>query len=346
MTEQVNVAAIIAALKDINEQDLWEIHDQCAKELKKRTKEPKAPKQPKETTQKPASTWQKWVFNQAEKRGWESFTKVLEKTDSITGEKKKVSEQMPESIEHNGCFVYKGSENTKKNPNGKKINSTDAKDLAKQYWQPKAKEGTRPDLYEEYLRSSEPEPVAKEPVQERFELKEVAKPKVPAAAIAQPIAPVAQPKVPAAAIAQPIAPVAQPIAQPIAPVAQPIAPVAQPVAQVAEKKKLTEAEKAEKKQKKADKEKKKLEKEKKKLEKEAKKKDKQIVKTGEWTCQDDGKAHEFPINGKVYLRDFKDRVWYTNGKNEKGEPFGMWDREKKTVDDSKWEETEEETEEE
>jgi hypothetical protein len=301
MNEQVNMAAIIAALKDINEQDLWEIHDQCAKELKKRTKEPKAPKEPKETTQKPATTWPKWVLSYAEKNGWEPFTKMKDVTSAI-GVKTKEPEQMPESIEHNGGFVYKGSENTKKyKGEGKKLNITDATELAKHYWKPKAKEGTRKDLYEEYLRSSEPDATPPEPAAAK-------KPNV-----VTPVVPVV-----------PVVPVL-PAASPVLPAASPVLPAASPVVE----KKLTDAEKAEKKAKKLEKEAKKLEKEAKKLEKE-KKKEKKIVKPEDWKCKDDGKAHEFAFKGETFLRDFNDSVWSTDGKDEKGkwkkgEMAGKWD---------------------
>jgi len=345
-----NIVMIMESLKELSSESLWKIHDQCATELKKRGKEPKQSKPP--IQQKPTITWPRWVLDHALKNGWIPFPKISKKPDLITGEMMTEEVKMPESIFYNSCFVYKGSEKNKKTPGGKKMTLADATILSKYYWAPKAKEGHCRELYEEYMRSSELPEVSDESEEEPSDVQEdlienpVVKVENPVVKVEKPVVKIEKPvENPVVKVEKPVEKVENPVVKVVNPVVKVENPVENPV------EKPTDSEKAEKRAKKAEKEAKRA----KKAEKEAKrakkaeKEAKRAEKPGEWTCKDDGMAHEFPLKGKMYLRNFKGSVWHTDGKDEyglwkAGDHVGKWDNEKHIIDDtvSEPEETEEE----
>jgi hypothetical protein len=100
-----------------------------------------------------------FVFKHALENGWEEFTVHQSRKDKMTGETVEEEIEMSGSILHDGCYVYEGSV-TEKTPAGKQLIQKDAMSLSKHYWAPKAKAGTRPELYEEFLAQYVEETVA------------------------------------------------------------------------------------------------------------------------------------------------------------------------------------------
>jgi hypothetical protein len=88
-----------------------------------------------------------WVLQYALANGWESFV-ISEKKRGSTDEVNEI--EMPASeLSEEGAYIYEGSV-TEKEPHGKQITLRQAMSLSKQYWSPKTKTGTRPELYEEF----------------------------------------------------------------------------------------------------------------------------------------------------------------------------------------------------
>jgi hypothetical protein len=92
--------------------------------------------------------WVEFVLKDALEKGWEPFT-IYQTEKDKNGERKEEVIEMPGSILHNGSYVYDGSV-TDKMPQGKGIIYKEAIVLSKQYWSPKDKTGTRPELYREF----------------------------------------------------------------------------------------------------------------------------------------------------------------------------------------------------
>lgn len=155
--EAVTIEVTLASLKSYAVADLFKVSKAALAEAEKRVKagklEPKAPKEKKATPkqlQKPTK-WVRFVLEFSQNNGWEAFTVENKKSQEII--------EMPASvINEEGVHVY---------PDGKKMILTHAMSLSKQYWAPKAKEGTRKDLYDlfevEYNAHAEDE-VEEEPV--------------------------------------------------------------------------------------------------------------------------------------------------------------------------------------
>jgi len=136
--DAVAVEAVIASLKSFAVADLFKVTKAATAEAEKRIKggklEPKAPKEKKATPkqlQKPTK-WVRFVLEYSQENGWEEFTVENKKSQEII--------EMPASVMGaDGKYTY---------PNGKPMILTHAMSLSKQYWAPKAKEGSRKDLYD------------------------------------------------------------------------------------------------------------------------------------------------------------------------------------------------------
>jgi hypothetical protein len=93
--------------------------------------------------------WVEFVLKHALENGWEPFTVYQSRKDKVTGEKVEEEIDMPGSVLHEGTHIYEDSI-SEKLPAGKQLIQKDAMSLSKHYWAPKAKAGTKPELYEEF----------------------------------------------------------------------------------------------------------------------------------------------------------------------------------------------------
>jgi hypothetical protein len=155
----VDLDTLTAALKSLEPADLFKVMKQALVEAEKRTKggkgaavAKKAGSMPKgivpQQLKKPRA-WVDFTLQHALQNGWEPFTVYQTRKDKLTGETIEEEIEMPGSILHDGAYVYEGSV-TEKQPAGKQIIQKDAMSLSKQYWSPKGKTGTHPELYEEF----------------------------------------------------------------------------------------------------------------------------------------------------------------------------------------------------
>ena len=137
-TEQVlSLETVMAAFKQFGSADLFKVirtattlAEKCAKTESKPPKKEKGatPKQ----LRKPAA-WVKYVLEHARSNGWEEFVCVNKKTNEEI--------VYPASEEKDGKYVF---------PDGKPLILTQAMSLSKQWWQPKAKVGTKEELYRDF----------------------------------------------------------------------------------------------------------------------------------------------------------------------------------------------------
>ena len=144
-------------LKTLDAHDLAKLLKAVIAELAKKMNGSKAPKKagsmPKGVVPKQLLKPRAWVdftLTHAKENGWESFTVHQTKKDKTTGEKIQEEIEMPASIEVEGRHIFPDSVD-EKNPQGKTLIHKDAMSLSKHYWAPKTQEGTREDLYEEFL---------------------------------------------------------------------------------------------------------------------------------------------------------------------------------------------------
>jgi len=164
--EPVEMDALLTSLKTLDAPELFKVMKAALTEAEKRTKSGTKRRAAPTSTKKAGSmpkgvvppqlrkprAWVEFVLAHALQNGWESFTVHQTRKDKETGEKIEEEIEMPASILHDGAYVYEGSV-TEKQPAGKQLIQKDAMSLSKQYWAPKEKKGTRPDLYEEFENS-------------------------------------------------------------------------------------------------------------------------------------------------------------------------------------------------
>ena len=182
VSEVADFDSIMNAIKTFDAHDLAKLMKAIVAELGKKLtgKGSKAPKKagsmPKGVVppqlMKPRA-WVGFTLKHAQENGWESFTVHQTKKDKATGEKTEEEIEMPASIEVEGRHIFPDSVD-EKNPQGKTLIHKDAMSLSKHYWTPKTKEGTREDLYEEFLAQYE----VKEEVEEVEETEQEMKKRV------------------------------------------------------------------------------------------------------------------------------------------------------------------------
>jgi exonuclease VII small subunit len=138
--EVVALDAVLASLKTFAVADLFKVSKASLAEAEKRVKsgktEPKVEKEKKDTPKqlRKPTQWVVFTLKHALANGWEAFT--------VENKKKQEIIEMPASVQNEaGEHVY---------PGGKKMILTHAMSLSKQRWAPKAKEGSRKDLYDEF----------------------------------------------------------------------------------------------------------------------------------------------------------------------------------------------------
>jgi hypothetical protein len=157
----IDLESILAALKQLDTDDLMKVLKLAVAETEKRMKGTSArgkaaakktgsmPKGVVPPQLKKPRAWVDFTLKHALENGWEAFTVYQTKKDKETGEKIEEEIEMPASILHDGAYVYEGSV-TDKCPTGKQLIHKDAMSLSKQRWAPKEKKGTHPELYAEF----------------------------------------------------------------------------------------------------------------------------------------------------------------------------------------------------
>lgn len=151
-----SVDAVLSRMKEMSSDDIFKVMKLALAEAEKKAKGGKGKKsEKKESSKKGRPTpqldkpraWVNWVLQYALANGWESFV-ISEKKRGSTDEVNEI--EMPASeLSVEGAYIYEGSV-TEKEPHGKQITLRQAMSLSKQYWSPKTKTGTRPELYEEF----------------------------------------------------------------------------------------------------------------------------------------------------------------------------------------------------
>jgi len=345
--EPVDLECLMASLKSLETADLFKIMKQVLAETEKRSKgtvsrgkatvsSKKAGSMPKGVVppqlRKPRA-WVDFTLQHALENGWESFTVFQTKKDKATGEKVEEEIEMPASELFNGAYVYEGSV-TEKCPTGKQLIHKDAMSLSKQRWAPKEKNGTHPELYEEFEASYIEE-----------QLPETDDASVTSSTKKTVVRKTAAEKT-----------------------AEAEAKKAEKEQEKADKKAAKEAEKeAKKAEKEAEKEAKKAEKEAEKIAKKAEKesakkpvsktpvpaaavkatvkaapvkavstpvKKAPVQKKEEWSCPADGMVHPWAFKGKQYLRNSDGEVWLRGADGGCGEWQGMYLAAEDRIDDS------------
>ena len=98
------------------------------------------------------NAWVKHVKDYVNQNGWEAFSVPTTTTDKETGAKTVVVEELPASIMHDGAYIFEGSV-TEKAPQGVQVSHKHAMTLSKQW-----KEGAATaHLYEAFAESYDPE---------------------------------------------------------------------------------------------------------------------------------------------------------------------------------------------
>jgi len=97
------------------------------------------------------NAWVKHVKDYVNQNGWEAFSVPTTMTDKETGAKTVVVEELPASILHDGAYIFEGSV-TEKTPQGVQVSHKHAMTLSKQW-----KEGANAHVYEEFVASFDPE---------------------------------------------------------------------------------------------------------------------------------------------------------------------------------------------
>jgi hypothetical protein len=97
------------------------------------------------------NAWVKHVKDYVNQSGWEAFSVPTTTTDKETGAKTVVVEELPASILHDGAYIFEGSV-TEKTPQGVQVSHKHAMTLSKQW-----KEGANSRLYEAFVEAFDPE---------------------------------------------------------------------------------------------------------------------------------------------------------------------------------------------
>ena len=300
----VDLSIVLAALKEFDCADLFEVIKVATREAEKQAKrgfKPKAdPSAPKKATPKQfqkSTCWINFTMKHAMENGWEQF--IIENTKKGEAILMDASEET-----ENGEHLY---------PNGKPMILTHAMSLAKQRWSQKTKTGTHEELYNEFSAEFEAHK-AEEPVEEAEE--EVPKPALVLKTAEQKAAELAAKK---AELAEKAA----------------IAKAAREAAAEAKKKEKAELaakEKAEKAAAKA------AVKAAVKVPAAALKAPIRVVTTkvvakpatavkkfvDSFTCPNDGQVHEWTFKGTKYLRNFDNQIWLLTEEGECGDWCGVF----------------------
>jgi len=300
----VGLEVVLASLKSFAVADLFKVSKMSLAEAERRVKsgktEPKVEKEKKpmpKQLRKPTE-WVAYVLRYSLANGWPAFSAVNTKShEEIT---------YPASELKEGEHMY---------PSGKKMILTHAMSLSKKYWAPKAKEGTREDLYREFEAWFEAQPVeeaarAESPkapmVRKTAEEKEAEKKdkeakKAEAAEAAKALKLAAKEAKKAATPAKAVKAASAPASPALVPAKAAVAAaVAVPAAagvKPGPKKKVAKA-------------------------------------VEEWSCPTDGNVYPWPYKGENLLRDFENRVWNADADGGLGDWKGIFHPEEDRIDDT------------
>lgn len=164
----VEVSAILAAVKDMDLENLFKVMKVVTAETEKKSKEAakvvaKGKAKASAKAAKRASAvkgvmpphlmkpraWVEYVLAYGRKNGWEAFTAQQTRKDKDTDMKVVETIEMPGSVLHEGVHIFEGSI-SEKDPKGKMLIQKDAMSLSKVWWAQKTEEGTHEELYREF----------------------------------------------------------------------------------------------------------------------------------------------------------------------------------------------------
>lgn len=168
VAEPVEVSAILAAVKDMDLENLFKVMKVVTAETEKKSKEAAkvVAKGKAKATAKAAKrasavkgvmpphlmkprAWVEFVLAYGRKNGWEAFTAQQTRKDKDTDMKVIETIEMPGSVLHEGVHIFEGSI-SEKDPKGKTLIQKDAMSLSKVWWAQKTEEGTHEELYREF----------------------------------------------------------------------------------------------------------------------------------------------------------------------------------------------------
>lgn len=214
--EPVEVSFILAAVKDMDLENLFKVMKVVTAETEKKSKEAakvvaKGKAKASAKAAKRASAvkgvmpphlmkpraWVEYVLAYGRKNGWEAFTAQQTRKDKDTDMKVIETIEMPGSVLHEGVHIFEDSI-SEKDPKGKTLIQKDAMSLSKVWWAQKTEEGTHEERYREFEAQYVPTVESEEEEEIEIDLS------VPVAA-----ATVAVPVVPVVPVAAPIAPIAE-----------------------------------------------------------------------------------------------------------------------------------------
>ena len=164
----VEVSAILAAVKDMDLENLFKVMKVVTAETEKKSKEAakvvaKGKAKASAKAAKRASAvkgvmpphlmkpraWVEYVLAYGRKNGWETFTAQQTRKDKDTDMKVIETIEMPGSVLHEGVHIFEGSI-SEKDPKGKTLIQKDAMSLSKVWWAQKTSEGTHEERYREF----------------------------------------------------------------------------------------------------------------------------------------------------------------------------------------------------
>ena len=158
LSMSMSVQELCESLKEMSAEEILSVMVACVASMKKSLKGSSGKKERKKGSMpkgevpqqlvKPRA-WVELTLEDAKTNGWEAFQVRTQKKDKATGEVTESITEMPESEEHNGTHIFKGSI-SEKTPNGKQLIHKDAMSLSKQRWAPKEQKGTHKGKYEAF----------------------------------------------------------------------------------------------------------------------------------------------------------------------------------------------------
>ena len=210
----VEVSAILAAVKDMDLENLFKVMKVVTAETEKKSKEAakvvaKGKAKASAKAAKRASAvkgvmpphlmkpraWVEFVLAYGRKNGWEAFTAQQTRKDKDTDMKVIETIEMPGSVLHEGVHIFEDSI-SEKDPKGKTLIQKDAMSLSKVWWAQKTSEGTHEERYREFEAQYVPTVVAESEEEEEIEVDlsvPVAANTVIAPAVVVPVAVIAAP---------------------------------------------------------------------------------------------------------------------------------------------------------
>ena len=214
--EPVEVSFILAAVKDMDLENLFKVMKVVTAETEKKSKEAakvvaKGKAKASAKAAKRASAvkgvmpphlmkpraWVEYVLAYGRKNGWEAFTAQQTRKDKDTDMKVIETIEMPGSVLHEGVHIFEDSI-SEKDPKGKTLIQKDAMSLSKVWWAQKTEEGTHEERYREF--EAQYVPTVESEEEEEIEI-DLSVP-VAAATVVVPVASVVP-------VAAPIAPIAE-----------------------------------------------------------------------------------------------------------------------------------------